>query len=87
MAQLLSSMTKDERFHTPGRPNLKQGVRHVINDTTTALTDAQLLALTLNEICVLRGNGQVSWLPQYEHSVIIPLLLGHHKPKKEQHSQ
>lgn len=69
MAQLLSIMSKDERFHTPRRPNLRQGVQNDLNGTL--LTQAQLLALTLNELCVLQGKGLFAWLPNYAHNVTV----------------
>lgn len=53
-------------FHTPGRPNLKQGIRAYSYGTADVLTDAQLVVLTLNEICVLQGRGQVLWYPSYQ---------------------
>ena len=46
-------------FHTPGRTNLKQGIRAYNYGIADVLTDTQLVALTLNEICVLQGRGQV----------------------------
>lgn len=57
MGPLLSNISKDHRFHRPGTADLAQDVKIFVVDTPDALTDAQLLALTLNEICVLKGKG------------------------------
>lgn len=70
MAQLLSQIGKDERFHTPGRPDLRHGVQ--IDRFGTPLLPAQLLALTLNEICVLQGNGLFAWVARNVHNVSVP---------------
>ena len=65
-AQLLINMSKDERFHTPSTLDLNQ---NVFLDSITLLTDAQLLAMILVEICVLRGKGQFFWIQEYETRV------------------
>lgn len=66
MAQLLSSMSKDERFSSPWMVDLRQGVQSDLNGTL--LTQAQLLALTLNELCALVGRVLFAWLPDYAHN-------------------
>ena len=71
MARLLSSMDKYEHFHTPGRPYLKLDIQSDLDGIARLLTDAQLLVLTMNEICVLRGEGQFLWFPAYGYSVTI----------------
>lgn len=71
MTNLLSAMSKDVRFHTPGRPDLKRDVFTFYKGTADVLTDAQLVALTLNEICVLQGKGQALWYPRHHNNVII----------------
>ena len=77
-AQLLINMSKGERFHTPGTLDLNQ---NVFLDSSTLLTDAQLLAMTLNEICVLRGIGQFFWIQEHETGVSA-LFQGNTLPSK-----
>ena len=79
-AQLLNQMSKDERFHIPGRLDLKQDVG-IEPPSIMLITDAQLLAMTLNEICVLRGKGQFFWIPKYEYKVST-LFHGNTLPSK-----
>lgn len=71
MAQQLSSMSRLERFHTPGRVDLKQGVQIDCNGVAKVLTDAQLLALTLNEIAMLKGKGLFLWVPAHAQNVTV----------------
>lgn len=77
-AQLLINMSKDERFYISGTLHLKQ---NVFLDSITLLTDAQLLAMTLNEICVLRGKGEFFWIQEYETRVST-LFHGNTLPSK-----
>ena len=77
-AQLLINVSKDERFHAPGTLDLNQ---NVFLDSITPLTDAQLFAMTLNEICVLRGKGQFFWIQEYETRVST-LFHGNTLPSK-----
>lgn len=70
MGPLLSNISKDHRFHRPGTADLAQDVKVFVVDTPDALTDAQLLALTLNEICVLKGKGHFIWYPSHLHNVM-----------------
>ncbi len=76
MVRLLENMSRDEQFHTPGRLDLMLGVAMSV---PTVLTDAQLLTLTLNEICLLQGRGQFLWSPEHTHNVI--LLFRNNKPQ------
>ena len=69
MSISLTSLNKSFRFHTPGRPDLRQGVRAYYGGTTITLSDAQIIALTLNEICALRGQGIVYWHPSSTNNV------------------
>lgn len=73
MTNLLSSTSNDFRFHTLGKPDLKRDVFVFYNGNADVLTGAQLIALTLNEICVLEGKGQVLWYPSHQNNVIILL--------------
>ena len=79
MVRLLQNIRRDEQFHTPGGLDLMQGVTALIDDTTKVLTDAQLLTLTLNEICVQIGRGQFLWYPEEAHNV--KLLFRSNKPQ------
>lgn len=69
MSISLTSLSRSYRFHTPGQPDLKHGVRAQYGGTTITLSDAQIIALTLNEICALRGQGLVHYLPSVANNV------------------
>lgn len=62
-------MSKTDRFHIPGRPDLKHVIGAHYGDTSIALSDAQIIALILNEICALRGRGFLHWLPSDTNNV------------------
>ena len=72
MSISLTSLTKSYRFHTPEKPDLKHGVRAYYNGTTFTLSDAQIIALTLNEICAQQRHGIFYWLPSFTNNVKAP---------------
>ena len=69
MVKLLSSIKPKQRLHTPGEPYPGEPYLILDNDILKELTDAQLLALTLNECCVDRGRGIFMWFPECMHNV------------------
>ena len=78
----LSSISKEERLHTPGSSSLSQSYHIIHNAALTNLTDAQLLALILNESCVEQGKGFFCWFPEYMDNVMI-LFCNIELPKKD----
>ena len=68
----LTNLSKYYRSNTPEKPDLKHGVRAYYNGTTITLSDAQIIALTLNEICAQLGHGIVYWLPSFTSNVEAP---------------
>ena len=71
MVQLLSDLGTFDLFHLPGMPDLRQGVHVETNGIIKELTAAQLLALTMNEICALQGKGLCLWFPDTDNVIIL----------------
>lgn len=65
----LTSLSEYYRFHKPGQPNLKYGIRAYYGGTTITRNDAQIIALTLNDICVLRVQGLAYWFSSFMNNV------------------
>ena len=78
----LSSISKEERLHTPGDPSLSQSYHIIHNGALIKLTDAQVLALILNESCVEQGKGFFYWFPENLHNVML-LFCNIELPKKD----
>ena len=71
----LSTISGYVWFHKPGRPDLWQGSYTQFDPfrgIQRVLTDVEMLALTLNEICALQGKGLFLWNPEPLHNVMTP---------------
>ena len=71
-----TSLSKDYRFLTPGQPGLKYRIRAYYGGTTITRNDAQIIALALNGILVLRGQGLAYWFSSFINNVDIPIIRG-----------
>ena len=74
MARWLIDISKKERLYTPGKPGkpfLGPIYYFVNHGDLKELTEAQRLALVLNESCVQQGKGMFCWYPEYMHNVMI----------------
>ncbi len=59
----IGNMPKTFRFNTSGTTELQKNLWGRFNNVPKKLTDGQLVALTLNEICAHDGRGEVLWTP------------------------
>ncbi len=59
----IGNLPRTFRFNTSGTTELQKDLWGRFNNVPKKLTDGQLVALTLNEICVHNGRGEVFWTP------------------------
>lgn len=63
MVKFIADLPKTYGFNTPGTTDIKQRIFAKFDGTTKRLSDGQLVALTLNEICAKNSRGEISWTP------------------------
>lgn len=72
MLTYIDSLPRNFRFSIPETNKLKQRIMLKSNVIIHYLSDEQLIAMTLNEVCVFKGQGKVWWVPIGSTDVSVP---------------